>query len=402
MSGGRGRLANLLGRSGKSPLLSIVLPFYNVEDYLAECLDSIAAQSFTDYELLIVDDGSPDGSRAIAERYAAADERIRLITRENGGLGAARNTGIREATGDFLTFVDSDDKLPDGALEALITAGRTDGADIVCGAVMRFADARTWPPSWVEEVHAERRTGITAVEFLPLLRNLYTWNKVFRRDFWDECGLWFREGVAYEDQPIITQLFAAAKSIDVITDVVYHYRVRPDQSSISQQVGTMKDLHDRLAAWEATREVLLRDHPREIYDGWVQTLLDAHFHWYLNAPAEVGDDYWAKLQETIKGFLDDAPKALWDQALPTRRVLLELVRRDRRADAQAFVDAGGRTLDRWPATPRNGGLDVALPFRNDPELGEDLFFLSPGQIQVDHRLDLIRWTSIGCELGGYA
>ena len=110
MSGGRRRLANLLGRSGKNggeegsgsspgPLLSIVLPIYNVEEYLEECLDSIAAQSFSDYELLVVDDGSPDGSRAIAERYAGSDRRIRIITRENGGLGAARNTGFREAAG---------------------------------------------------------------------------------------------------------------------------------------------------------------------------------------------------------------------------------------------------------------------------------------------------------------
>jgi len=413
MSGGRRRLANLLGPSGKNggeegpgtspgPLLSIVLPIYNVEEYLAECLDSIAEQSFSDYELLVVDDGSPDGSRAIAERYAASDERIRIITRENGGLGAARNTGIREAAGEFLTFVDSDDMLPPGALEALVTTARADRADIVCGAVMRFAGARSWAPSWVEDVHTERRTSITAAEFLPLLRNLYTWNKVFRRDFWDECGLWFREGVAYEDQPIVTELFASARRIDVITDVVYLYRVRPDQSSISQQVGTIKDLRDRVAAWEATREVLLRDHPREIHDGWLQTLLDAHFHWYLNAPALVADDYWAELQAVITRFLADAPKALWDRALPTRRVLLELVRRDRRADAQTFVEAGGRTLDRWPATPRDGGLDVHLPFRDDPELDDDLFFLPPGLAQVDHRIDLLRWTEAGCVLSGWA
>jgi CDP-glycerol glycerophosphotransferase len=405
MSRGRGRLANLLGRSqsgdGAAPLLSIILPMYDVEEYLAECLDSILEQGFTDYELLVVDDGSPDGSRAIAEQYAASDERLRIITRENGGLGAARNTGIREAAGEFLTFVDSDDKLAPGALEALMTAAQ-DGADIVCGSVLRFADARTWPPSWVEEVHAERRTGIRALDFLPLLRNLYTWNKVFRRDFWDECGLWFREGVAYEDQPIITQLFAAATSIDVLPDVVYLYRVRPDQSSISQQVGTMKDLRDRVAAWEATREVLLRDGLREIYHGWLQTLLDAHFHWYLNAPAEVGDDYWAELQPVIARFLDEAPKALWHRALPTRRVLLELVRTDRRADAQAYVDAGGRTLDRWPGTPRDGGLDLALPFRNDPQLADDLFFLPAHLVQVEHRVDLLRWTSAGCELGGWA
>ena len=409
MSGGRGRLANLLGRSGKSggeeqsgPPLSIILPIYNVEEYLEECLDSILGQSFSDYELLVVDDGSPDGSRAIAERYAASDARLRIITRENGGLGAARNTGVREATGDLLTFVDSDDKLPPGALEALVTTARSSDADIVCGSVLRFADAREWPPTWVDEVHAERRTGIRAEDFLPLLRNLYTWNKVFRRDFWDECGLWFREGVAYEDQPIITQLFAAATSIDVIPEVVYLYRVRPDQSSISQQVGTMKDLHDRIAAWEATREALLRDGLRAIYDGWLQTLLDAHFHWYLNAPAEVPDDYWAELQSVIARFLDDAPKPLWDRALPTRRVLLELVRTDRREDAQSFVDAGGRTLDRWPATPRDGRLDVALPFRDDAALADDLFLLPADLVQVEHRVDLLRWSSEGCELRGWA
>src|SRR5512139_3799743 len=104
------RRARAVGRRG--PEISVVVPFYNVEAYLAECLDSLVDQTFDDFEVLLVDDGSPDGSRAIAERYAAADPRLRVVTRPNGGLGAARNTGIREARGRYLTFVDSDDVVP--------------------------------------------------------------------------------------------------------------------------------------------------------------------------------------------------------------------------------------------------------------------------------------------------
>ena len=103
----------------RKPEISLVVPFYNVEEYLADCLDSLLSQTWTDFEVVLVDDGSPDGSRAIADRYAAQDARIRIISVENGGLGAARNTGVRSARGRYLAFVDSDDLLPPGALRAL-------------------------------------------------------------------------------------------------------------------------------------------------------------------------------------------------------------------------------------------------------------------------------------------
>ena len=178
------------------PEVSVIVPFYNVEEYLAECLDSILSQGFRDYEVLLVDDGSPDGSRAIAEEYAAKDGRLRVVTRENGGLGAARNTGIREAKGRYLTFVDSDDMLAPGALDVLVHSARETGSEIVCGSIERFDSRKTWSPGWVDDVHLVRRQRVTVEEFLPLLRNLYTWNKLFRRDFFIAQGLWFREGVA--------------------------------------------------------------------------------------------------------------------------------------------------------------------------------------------------------------
>ena len=88
-------LTHNLARRLRRPEISVIVPFYNVEQYLAECLDSLLGQSYGDFEVLLVDDGSPDGSRAIADRYAAQDSRFRLVTRPNGGLGAARNTGPR-------------------------------------------------------------------------------------------------------------------------------------------------------------------------------------------------------------------------------------------------------------------------------------------------------------------
>ena len=374
-----------------APTVSIILPIYEVEDYLAACLDSIAAQTLHHYEVLVVDDGSPDGSREIAERYAAADRRIKVITRPNGGLGAARNTGITRARGKFLTFVDSDDLLPPYALQVLVDSANASGSDIVVGSVQRFDTTRTWSPSWVDDVHLVRRPGIRLEEFLPLIRNLYTWDKLFRHDFWKAQGLTFREGVAYEDQPIITQLLVRANGIDVLTDVVYHYRAREDGSSISQQSATVRDLRDRAEAWRVSRETLLGEAPRAVYDGSLQTLFNAHFHWYLPSPGTIDDEYWAELQAVVTDLTADAPQEIWDAISPDKRVLIELTRQNRRADAQEFVRLESRKPDKWPATARADGILIGLPFVDDPDLDERLFLRRPEQLRLAHSVENFHW-----------
>ena len=374
------------------PTLSVIVPMFEVEAYLAACLDSIREQDYDDLEVLLVDDGSPDGSRAIAEQYAARDERFRVVARPNGGLGAARNTGIREAQGRFLTFVDSDDVLPPHALRALMDSVEASGSDIVAGGVSRFDSTRRWQPSWVEAVHDVRRTGITIDEHLPLLRNLYTWNKVFRRDFWDEQGLWFREGVAYEDQPIVTQLLVRAASIDVITDVVYLYRSRDDRSSISQQTATIGDLKARILAWQVSRETFRRELSEDLHLAWLATLFTTHFHWYLTSPGVEDDAYWAMLRTAILDFTEDAPRAIWDGTEPHKRVLIELVRQDRRADAQEFVRQHPANPRKWPTSVRDDGVLLHLPYFGDPVLDEDLFLLHPDQLELVHLAEGFAWT----------
>ena len=388
------------------PRVSVILPFYNVEKYIAECLDSILDQDFRAFEVIAVDDGSPDGTRAIVEEYAARDPRLRIVTRANGGLGAARNTGVQHARGRYLTFVDSDDRLPPGALRALVTSAEETGSDIVVGSVRRFDSNKTWRAHWVERVQMVERKAITVPDFLPLLRNLYTWDKLFRKDFYDAQGLQFREGVSYEDQPIVTQLLARAKSIDVITDVVYEYRAREDRSSISQQTATLRDLRFRIDAWDISREVLQKETSQEIYDGWLQTLFDSHFHWYLTSAGTVDDEYWKLLRSAVCDLMEGAPQELWDRTPPARRVLLELTRLDRRADAQEFVRQGVERPERWPATPRPDGLLMQLPFLGDPVLDESLFLLRPDQMEVEHWIENLHWDyddgRLSCLISGWA
>lgn len=115
-----------------TPYLSVIVPIYNVESYLAQCLDSILAQTFTDFELLLIDDGSTDNSPAICERYAAQDDRIRLFHQENGGHTAARQAGLRRALGSYVTFVDSDDWIAPSMYQKICDAAKNTDADMVC------------------------------------------------------------------------------------------------------------------------------------------------------------------------------------------------------------------------------------------------------------------------------
>ena len=284
-------------RGGLRPTVSIIVPLYNVEQYIGECLDSIAAQDFADYEVVAVDDGSPDGSRAIAEEHAARDRRIRVLSRENGGLGAARNTGVRHARGRYLTFLDSDDTLPPDALATLVEAAESSDAEIAVGALRRFNSKREWLDEWTHRLHRDQRILNGIEEFLPLLRNLYTCDKLFRRDFWDEADLWFREGVAYEDQPLVTELYARARRIDVLD------RPRlPLPGARGQELDQSADCRapgppgpDRGVAGQPRCAEGARSPMRSTRAG-CQTLFDAHFHWYLTSRGTVDDAYWAELR----------------------------------------------------------------------------------------------------------
>ena len=157
------------------------------------------------------------------------------------------------------------------------------------------------------------------------------------------CGS--AKGVAYEDQPIISQLFARAASIDVLTDIVYLYRARDDNSSISQQTATLADLRDRIEAWQVSRDLLRREASEPVYEGWLATLFEAHFHWYLTSGGTVDDTYWDELRSAVCDFADGAAEWVWLATTPPKRVLIRLVQPGQ---------AGRRPGVRAPSVPHAG------------------------------------------------
>ena len=242
------------GRMG--PLVSAIVPFYNVEEFLDDCLRSIARQTYSRFECLLVDDGSPDSSRAIAEKWAANDDRFQIITQANAGLGAARNTGTAQARGEYLIFLDSDDLLAPRAFEQFVTSLEESGSDFAGAHIWRLPLTRPVEGSWAHtEPFAERRQRTSIREIPLLMRDRMAWNKMWRRSFWDAGGYSWPE-MKFEDFPVTIRAHLEAEAVDTLNDPVYVWRERPVGQSISGQGKSLDNVTDRVRAAQMVIETV--------------------------------------------------------------------------------------------------------------------------------------------------
>src|SRR3954464_2532231 len=310
------------------PRISVVVPIYNVEPYLDECLDSIARQTYRDLEVVMVDDGSKDDSPAIAERWASKDERFRLVTQPNGGSGNARNTGIKHAGGELLAFVDSDDYLAPNAYQLLVDALDETGSDFATGNVLRLQSPGVRQATFLAEAFAKTRLKTHVSEHRPLIADRVAWNKLFRREFWDKQGRSFPEGVLNEDIPVIPPAHFAADSVDVISDPIYYWRSRDsDDLSITQRRIEPKALNDRLAAMDQVVDWLDRHGKRKWKRWYYEGIVADDLGFYLNPLAAADEQYHELFLEKVNKFLDRAPKGIYDPLPAIERLRWHLVRR---------------------------------------------------------------------------
>ncbi|HYN28911.1 MAG TPA: glycosyltransferase [Dermatophilaceae bacterium] len=249
-----------------TPLVSVVVPFYNVERYLEACLRSIQAQTLRGIEVVLVDDGSPDGSLDIARAVAQTDDRLQIVRQSNAGLGPARNTGARHARGRYLTFVDSDDLLPPRALETLVRTLERTGSSFAAGNARRFSAAGGVRPSWSHaRTFGRQRLATHIVEYPALVTDRMVWNKVYRRDFWDQHGYTF-PAIWYEDYPVTLQAHLDAVTVDVLSTPTYFWRERESGDSITQQVFDVANLRDRATSAAMVLDVV-EDSTRAVRSG---------------------------------------------------------------------------------------------------------------------------------------
>jgi len=376
------------------PRVSVVVPIYNVETYLEECLDSLRAQE-VDFEAILVDDGSTDASGAIAERYAARDARLRLVRQPNAGLGNARNTGISHARGEFLAFLDSDDKLPPRAYARLLATLDRTGSDLASGHVHRFDSRDTWPAAFLARafVLPRRRTHVT--RFRWLISDRMAQNKLWRRSFWDAQGLRFPEGVYHEDIPVVVPAHFLARCVDVVTEPVYLYREREDGVlSITQRRAELPSLRDRLAAVEYVSSFLgLRSRAeKRWYD---ETVVEDDLRYHVDVLDEADDEYRAMLLARANAFLDRAAPDVEARLPAIQRLKWHLVRRElmtELCEVVRFQKAGGARRKVRLGARTYGDF----PFLDDPALGipRSIYRLDTARRRARHVVTLTRpyWT----------
>lgn len=205
----------------KAPLLSIIVPVYKVENYLPKCIDSILAQTFTDFELILVDDGSPDDCPALCDAAAEKDARVRVIHQKNGGLSAARNAGLDAAKGAWIGFVDSDDYIAPEMYEVLYQAVQSTGADLALCDYAEVNEAGTPCPQMHVSLSGGELTGQELLKRASGLMVQLAWNKLYRRAIFTQ--LRYPEGKLNEDLFLIPEVCLQIQKAVVVPKALYYY-----------------------------------------------------------------------------------------------------------------------------------------------------------------------------------
>lgn len=219
-------------------LISVIVPVYNVEKYLWECIDSVLKQTYTNFEVILVDDGSKDSSKYICEEYAVKDARIKVMAKENGGASSARNLGLTVAKGEYIYFLDSDDWIVEDALEKLLKICESSHAEVV------FFDAysvdeetgKVTTSHYSHKKNYQINQGYRLMEELISNKDFHVapWLFFIRKDLLDRKRLKFEEGIIYEDMIFTYKLFCESQRAVHLPEYLYYRRYRENSVMTSR------------------------------------------------------------------------------------------------------------------------------------------------------------------------
>ncbi|WP_067454460.1 bifunctional glycosyltransferase family 2 protein/CDP-glycerol:glycerophosphate glycerophosphotransferase [Actinomadura macra] len=377
------------------PKISVVVPFRDVEEYLAECLESLARQTFRDLEVIMVDDGSADGGPIIAKEFAGRDDRFTLLQRGKDGLGPARNAAVERATGHYLAFVDGDDALPPYAYELLVRTLETTGSDFAGGNVLRLDEDRVRQSPPHAEPYAATVTSTHITRHPALLQDRTVGNKVFQRSFWDAHRFEF-PAMSFENPPVSMEAHVLASAVDVLDTTVYFWRSRP---------GLRHDIADLLASLEMVRGILGDRAPALLpaYDRYALDLdVRALIHTLPTASGEdrerlldAGADIVAAASPSAVGGLEAIKRLelylLRERMLPE---LLTVLRFEENGLHDVPTVVRGRRRQRWYARyPFFGDAERAIP--------NDVYDVT-GEFRLWTEVDRVSWDAGALLVEGHA
>lgn len=234
------------------PKISVIVPVYNVEDYLGKCLESIISQTFSDIEIICVNDESQDSSGKILEEYAKKDSRIRIVNKKNGGLSSARNAGLDVANGEFISFIDSDDWIEPEMLEKLyknITELNTDisicAVNLYDESLKKFDNTKPYfSLSYFDKTFDNKVFSYNDVKSFLTDVCVMAWNKLYRSSFLKGVNARFAEGLIFEDGPFFFSIFFKTERVSIIRDLLYNYRINRKGSIVQKGGKQFSDIID--------------------------------------------------------------------------------------------------------------------------------------------------------------
>ena len=227
--------------------VSIIVPVYKVEDCIRECIDSILAQTYPYFELILVDDGSPDNCGRICDDYAKGNNRIKVVHKVNGGISSARNAGLEVAKGEWIMHVDGDDWIEPDMIESLIEAAQVTGADLVFGDFMKYGPSAGYNklPTW----SSDKKKSMT--NYIAYVMTTI-WGSIAKRSLYADHSLKSPEGISYcEDFHLIVRLCHFAKKVVNVHRPFYHYRYRP--TSIMSNMSRKTEADEQWAYQDTIR-----------------------------------------------------------------------------------------------------------------------------------------------------
>ncbi|MER5555812.1 CDP-glycerol glycerophosphotransferase family protein [Streptomyces sp. NPDC002793] len=384
-----------------APRLTVVVPLYNVEEYLGACLDSLAGQTMADLEVVMVDDGSTDGSADVAMEFSRRDPRFRLIRQKNAGLGAARNAGAAQAHPDagFLAFVDSDDVVPPGAFARMLRELDASGSDFATGNVhrLRANGVLEQSPMFRRPMEKARRATHVTRDWI-LLGDRIACNKVFRRAFWDLHAFAFPTGVLYEDISVVLPAHFLARSVDVVEEPVYHWRDR--DGSITSRRAVARGIRDRVTAVTTVSRFLADREMTEAKRRYDAHALSGDLWLFIEALPDGDEDFHEAFLTHANAFADTVEPAVLDGLPLHLRVKWQLIRERRTEELLALLAHESTDRDtfhvRGRLRPRAAYPGVAAP------LPRKVTALTAEDLPVHAHLTEAVWRDGLLHLKGYA
>ena len=286
--------------------ISIVLPVYNVANYLRKCLDSLVNQTFEDFEVICVNDGSTDLSLGILEGYSLTDSRFKIITQENQGLSGARNTGIQHVQGDYVLFVDSDDWLEETALEKLYDHVKGFNSDITMFKFKYYnensSEFSEGPFTNLEVINPSFYTGnFYYMDVLDIIFKIShaPFNKLYKTSFLKDIDAQFLYGSYYEDLEFFYKVFLKAKKVSVLPEYLYFYRIRDESISTSGDEGSF----DIFNVLETTKQNLIdNDIYGQVKDEWLMFIIVNLKYVYLRLKDNLKDQFIQKMKDKFDEY----------------------------------------------------------------------------------------------------